>query len=562
MPASYLHGVETIEIEKGPRPVKSVKTAVIGLVGTAPIYSVAEENRTINETCMVLSTKDAAKYFGQDKEGYSIPHALNAIFTQGAGEILVVNVFDPDKHKSKFTKVVNNKEVDFEEVNFETYKSDLSYECLTNIEIPGQKIENFEIDRLNGTISVIKNSYTEDYFEKEILNKISAIKVTEEKGETEKQKAEREEDERTGVKNFILSLFTKVDKNYVLGKNVLDIEKKKLFNYLKKMNYLGLNTNPVIRIKYEYADPSKVTSGDIIGGVNEAGKRTGFQSFIDSYGKFGFFPKILISPIFSTLSSVATAMDAIAHKIRAVAYIDAPIGTDFQDCIIGRGPEGTINFGTSSERVRLLYPGLKAYNANLDKEVVVPYSPYMAGVRARVDLEQGYWKSASNKDIRGITGTEIQLSAMINDPTCEVNLLNENGITSIFNSFGTGLRTWGNRTASWPSISHPKNFENVRRTADMIEESLEYYMLQYIDEPVNNVLIDAILSSVNAYLSTLQSRGAIVGGSCWYDPTDNPATELAAGHLTFSYDFMPPTPAERISFKACIDIKYLESLGG
>ena len=46
MPASFLHGVETIEIEKGARTIKTVKTAVIGLVGTAPIHNVDEEYRT------------------------------------------------------------------------------------------------------------------------------------------------------------------------------------------------------------------------------------------------------------------------------------------------------------------------------------------------------------------------------------------------------------------------------------------------------------------------------------------------------------------------------------
>ena len=35
MAANFLHGVETIEIDSGPRPVKLVKTAVVGIVGTA-----------------------------------------------------------------------------------------------------------------------------------------------------------------------------------------------------------------------------------------------------------------------------------------------------------------------------------------------------------------------------------------------------------------------------------------------------------------------------------------------------------------------------------------------
>ena len=64
MPASFLHGVETIEIQKGARTIKTVKTAVVGLVGTAPIESVAEEYRTINEPTLILNEIDAVKYFG------------------------------------------------------------------------------------------------------------------------------------------------------------------------------------------------------------------------------------------------------------------------------------------------------------------------------------------------------------------------------------------------------------------------------------------------------------------------------------------------------------------
>lgn len=34
MAASFLHGVETIDIKQGVRPVKETRSAVIGLVGT------------------------------------------------------------------------------------------------------------------------------------------------------------------------------------------------------------------------------------------------------------------------------------------------------------------------------------------------------------------------------------------------------------------------------------------------------------------------------------------------------------------------------------------------
>ena len=39
MPASFLHGIETIEVSAGPVPITVVKSAVIGLVGSAPLWA-------------------------------------------------------------------------------------------------------------------------------------------------------------------------------------------------------------------------------------------------------------------------------------------------------------------------------------------------------------------------------------------------------------------------------------------------------------------------------------------------------------------------------------------
>ncbi len=92
MAANYLHGVETIEVENGARPVKTVKSAVIGLIGTAPMGDV-------NTLVQCLSEKDAAA-FGSQFTGFTIPQALDAIYDHGAGTVLVINVLDPAKHKT------------------------------------------------------------------------------------------------------------------------------------------------------------------------------------------------------------------------------------------------------------------------------------------------------------------------------------------------------------------------------------------------------------------------------------------------------------------------------
>lgn len=481
MPANFLHGVETIEVDRGPRTITGVKTAVIGLVGTAPIYEVATANQMINKPVLIQSDKDAAAYFGSAASGYTIPQALDAIFDQGKGIVIVVNVFDPATHKTAVTDEAK------------TFGSDDTI-TLTHKGVASEVITNS-----GGTTTYTKDTdYTINYV--------------------------------TGV------VTRKASGTITAGQAVL--------------------------ADYSYADPTKAIASDIIGGVSGAGDRTGMQGWKDSYSLFGFFPKILIAPAYCTQNTVASELSVLAGTLRAMALVDAPIGTTYAEAIAGRGASGEINFNYSSERMILCYPHVKRYDAATDAEVLEPMSQRVAGVMAAKDVERGYWWSPSNTEIKGITGVEINLTAMINDPTCEVNLLNEKGIMTVFNSYGSGIRTWGNRSAAWPSVTHAKNFINIRRTADILHESVEYSLLQFIDYPINNALIDAICESVNAFIRTLVGRGAVIDGKCSYDPAKNPATEISAGHLTFDIEFMPPTPAERISFESFINIEFLKNLGG
>lgn len=92
MSANYLHGIETLEVERGPRSIRVVKSAVIALVGTAPIGP-------LNTLVLCQGDIDAAQ-FGPDLAGFSIPQALSGIYDFGAGTVLVINVLNPATHRS------------------------------------------------------------------------------------------------------------------------------------------------------------------------------------------------------------------------------------------------------------------------------------------------------------------------------------------------------------------------------------------------------------------------------------------------------------------------------
>src|SRR5271154_1360381 len=177
-----------------------------------------------------------------------------------------------------------------------------------------------------------------------------------------------------------------------------------------------------------------------------------------------------------------------------------------------------------------------------------PYSQWVAGAIAAKDLAQGYWWSPSNTQVDGMLGPDVTLYASILDPSSDTNNLNAQGIVTVFNAFGTGLRVWGNRSAAYPTVTTPNNFISVRRTIDVIEESVELAMLQFIAQPISNALISAILASVNAFIRSLIWRGALVAGSASYNPAENPTNQIAAGQLVFDIDVMSPPPAERLTF--------------
>jgi len=316
----------------------------------------------------------------------------------------------------------------------------------------------------------------------------------------------------------------------------------------------------VLKFSYKKLDTGTITSSQIIGTITGQVK-TGTKLFENIFNTYGFYPKILLAPVSVEMPAVATELIALASKYRAIALIDAPAGTTVTAAIAGRGPASTINFKTDSERAYLLCPHVKVYDADTNANINAPFSSFMAGVISSVDLNEGYWISPSNHSIQGVIGPEYLITASVNDATTDANLLNEKGITTLFSGYGTGLRTWGNRSAAFPTNTTVKNFIPIRRMADVVHESLEQGMLQFIDKPINQATIDAIRETGNSFFRTLIGRGACLPGSrCEFKAEDNPPTELAAGHVTFQLIFMGPTPAERITFKSFLDINLLSQI--
>ena len=322
----------------------------------------------------------------------------------------------------------------------------------------------------------------------------------------------------------------------------------------------------VVKVK---PDTGPVTPSDIVGAIDATGIRTGLKLFETALGKFGFEPMIYIVPRYSALGAVKQELIAISNKNEAMAYIDTPDGYTFSEVIASRGNAG--DFATLNDGQKLLFPHFlipnpeyvdAASTPEVQRYLNVPMSAFAAGLRAKIDLEEGWHVSSSNHRLTGVEGLDLDLTFALGDPNCEANLLNAAGITTAVNMFGNGIVEWGNYAAGFPGNTNTEAFECVRRTRAIMKRAIQQACIPFIDKSFNNANVDAIRNTVNQYLNGLFSQGKIVYGKCFYRKESNPSNELALGHLTFDIEFTPALPMQRLTFTYKIDLTQLSNIGG
>ncbi len=268
----------------------------------------------------------------------------------------------------------------------------------------------------------------------------------------------------------------------------------------------------------------------------------GMQAWAQSESITGYKPRVLIATGFSEDDSVGKGLELQANKLRGVAYVDCASMATAQEVVQRRQQYGA--------RVELLRPRVLVTNAS-GENVYMPYSARAAGLRARIDVEKGWWWSKSNQDINNILGVEQVDEFILGEPNCQANLLNMENISTIVRR--DGFKHWGNRLCT----TDPQwRFESVRRSADVIEDSIQETVLLYNDRPLDRDIADDIIGTINAYMRQLVGLKAIFGGSAWLDEELNTAESLAAGQLYIDYDFGPKSPTERITLRVRVNNDY------
>lgn len=293
----------------------------------------------------------------------------------------------------------------------------------------------------------------------------------------------------------------------------------------------------------EVEDPAQQTSA-IIGNVTESGQRTGLQALLDGKSRFNAQPRLLVSPQHSATEAVATAMDALAGKLRAIAIVDGPNSTD--EAAIAYAGE----FG--SKRVYLVDPGVQYWDTEASATAAAPASAYAAGLFAWTDAEYGFWSSPSNKVFTGITGTTRPVEFLDGDATCRANLLNNANVTTIIRD--DGYRLWGNRTLS----SDPKwAFVTRVRTLDMVMDAILAGHKWAVDRGITKTYVKDVTEGLSAFMRDLKNQGAVIDFEVYADAELNTASQLAQGKVYWNIRFTDVPPAENPNFRVEVTDQWL-----
>jgi phage tail sheath protein FI len=291
----------------------------------------------------------------------------------------------------------------------------------------------------------------------------------------------------------------------------------------------------IVAVGVPVLEDAALQTSAIIGGVLAGGQRTGLQALLDGKSKHNAQPKLLIAPKHSATQAVATAMDALAAKLRAIAIVDGPNTTD--EAVLAYAQE----FG--SKRIYLVDPGVQYWDTVTSATIDAPGSAWVAGLFAWTDATYGYWASPSNKEFVGITGTSRPIEYLDGDETCRANLLNNANVSTIIRD--GGYRLWGNRTLS----SDPKwSFVTRVRTCDILMDAIQAGHKWAVDRSITKTYVKDVTEGLQAFMRDQKNAGAIINFEVYPDTEMNTASQLEQGKVYWRIRFTDVPPAENPNF--------------
>lgn len=495
MPDQYHHGVRVVEINEGTRPIRTIATAIIGLVATAP-----------------------EALAGVAAEATLRPIAENAdiVFTAAAvgtgGNSIRVRYIDPESASATLSVSVTDQDI---------------------------------------TVSLATD--TEGAITSTAADIVSAIGASPEATALVSAALDTGND-GTGIVNAIdwTTLAGGENEPFPLNTPVLitDIsgaigDAGTTGTLPSALDAIGDQANaPVVVVRVEEGADEAATEANVIGTTTPAGKKTGLKALLAAEQNLGVKPRILGAPGLDTENVTAEAI-SIAQKLRAFVYASCWNCATLEEAILYRN-------GFGARELMLIWPDFTAFNVNTQSVGQAHAVARAMGLRAKIDQTVGWHKTLSNVAVNGVTGIDKDVYWDLQDPNTDAGMLNANEVTTLIQR--DGFRFWGSRTCSSEPLFA---FENYTRTAQILADTIAEAHMWAVDKPMHPSLARDIIEGINAKFRELKNLGLLIDARAWFDPEANTKDTLKAGKLYIDYDYTPVPPLENLMLRQRITDQYL-----
>ena len=145
-----------------------------------------------------------------------------------------------------------------------------------------------------------------------------------------------------------------------------------------------------------------------------------------------------------------------------------------------------------------------------EQRVVMPPSPAIAGIYARVDRNRGVWKAPANESLSSVIAPVRKIT---NEEQGRLNIDPNAGksINAVREFTGKGTLVWGARTLA--GNDNEWRYVSVRRLFNMIEESSQKSTAFAVFEPNDATTWLKVKAMIESFLFSLWERGALAGST-------------------------------------------------
>jgi uncharacterized protein len=540
MPEYLSPGVYVEEVDRGPKPIEGVGTAVSAFVGFTEKAEIAREidgeivvENLLNRPQLVTNWSQYVERFGGFVPGVKLPMSVYGYFSNGGSRCYVVSVRTFPKAEATLMNAQGKPAltVRARQAGVEGMKMRVRIEGAALPAPAAKKAKEGEPEEAAPEAPAADGGYSFTLnVEKEAVNggwkpleTLTDVQVQQVAVNGKKQVA-------VAYKNSKVPKFVEL---FVVDAIAANLEK-----------VMPREQEQVLSIDKKLLESP--TASHFRGDVTE---RTG----VEGMEVLDDVTMVAIPDLMTTMPGERLNLDMvkavqtmlIAHCQRLgdrVAILDAPPDMTPQEVKTWR----MITTGFDSSYAAMYYPWIKVMDPATDTIINMPPSGFIAGIWARNDNTRGVHKAPANEVILGAVGLAYQTTKG------EQDTLNPIGVNCIRAFPGRGIRVWGGRTLS----SDPAwRYINVRRLFNYVEKSIENGTQWVVFEPNNRKLWARVTRDISAFLRTVWRDGALFGSSpadAFYVKCDdelNPPESRDLGRLIVEIGMAPVKPAEFVIFR-------------